>query len=242
MRRNHWVMGAVAVALASSVMAPALSAAAATSAKSEYEAALKAASSQNVHFVSRATQQGVVLDVVGDTGVTSGSQVLEVQDGSTAEQLSVVLINSTGYVRGNDSALRKILGISATKSTKYSNTWLSFPTSNTSLAELVSGLRNSEVPTELKMSGPYTFGGTKNIAGQATQAIDGKAATSSGTKVSIVLYVASTGTPRPVAEAINPTAKNPSIEEEVTFSKWGEQTHPKAPTTSIPLIPLLPSS
>ena len=34
-------------------------AAAATTAKSEYEAALKAASAQNVHYVSKANEQGI---------------------------------------------------------------------------------------------------------------------------------------------------------------------------------------
>ena len=36
---------------------------------------------QNVHYVSKATEQGISLEVVGDTGKTSGSQVLEVQNG-----------------------------------------------------------------------------------------------------------------------------------------------------------------
>ena len=39
------------------------------------------------------------------------------------------------------------------------------------------------------MTGPYTFGGTKMIGGHLAQAIKGTAATSSGTKVPIVLYV-----------------------------------------------------
>ena len=65
------------------------SATAATTAKSKYQAALKAAAAQNVHYVSKATEQGISLEVVGDTGKTSGSQVLEVQNGSITEELSV---------------------------------------------------------------------------------------------------------------------------------------------------------
>jgi hypothetical protein len=105
----------------------------------------------------------------------------------------------------------------------------------------VSGLLDSEVAAELEMTGPYSFGGTKVIGGHVTQAIKGTAATSSGTKVPIVLYVESTGTPRPVQEVTNPNAKSSAIRGTVTFSNWGEVTHPVAPATSVPLVPLLPA-
>jgi hypothetical protein len=235
--------GVIAASVATSVAGVATAsgwAAAATTAKSSYQAALKAAAAQNVHYVSEATEQGVGLKVIGDTGKTSGSQVLQVIDGSTTESLKVILVGSTGYIRGNDPALQKVLGLTAAQSATYTNKWLSFPTSNTSLAELVSGLRDADVASELEMTGPYTFGATKTIGGQATQAINGTAATSSGTKVPIVLYVSSTG--RPVEEVTNPTSKAASIKGTVTFSKWGEATHPKAPASSVPLIPLLPAA
>jgi hypothetical protein len=244
MRRSYRIAGTFAATLAAAaagVVAASGSVTAATNAKAKYQAAMKAAAAQNVHYVSSATEQGISLEVVGDTGKTSGSQVLEVQNGSITEQLSVVLIGKTGYLRGNVSGLEKVLGLTAAQSGTYKNRWLSFPTSNGSLSELVSGLLDSEVASELEMTGPYTFGGTKTIGGHLTQAIKGTAATSSGTKVPIVLYVASSGTPRPVQEVTNPNAKSSAIQGTVTFSNWGEVTHPTAPTTSVPLIPLLPA-
>jgi hypothetical protein len=243
MRRSHRIIGAVAASVATSmvgVMAVSNGAGAATTAKSEYQAALKAASAQNVHYISKASEQGVGLKVTGDTGKTSGSQELQVINGSTTENLNVILVGSTGYVRGNEAGLEKALGLTSAQSATYANKWLSFPTSNTSLAELVSGLRDTDVASELQMSGPYAFGATKTINGQAATAIDGTAATSSGTKVPIILYVSASGTPRPIQEVTNPTAKSSSIKGTVTFSKWGEATHPSAPTTSTPLVPLLP--
>jgi hypothetical protein len=86
------------------------------------------------------------------------------------------------------------------------------------------------------------MGGTKVIAGHATQAINGTASTSSGTKVPIVLYVSASGTPRPVEEVTNPKAKSSSITGTVLFSNWGEKTHPTAPANSTPLVPLLPAA
>jgi hypothetical protein len=245
MRRSYRIAGTVAATLAAAaagVAATSGSATAAVVAKSKYHPAIKAAAAQNVHYVSTATEQGISLEVVADTGKTSGSQTLEVQKGSTTEELSVVLIGKTGYVRGNVSALESVLGLTAAQSSSYENRWLSFPTSTGSLSELVSGLLDSEVAPELEMTGPYTFGGTKVIGGHLTQAIKGTAASSSGTKVPIVLYVESSGTPRPVQEITNPNAKSSDIRATVTFSNWGEVTHPVAPARSVPLVPLLPAS
>jgi hypothetical protein len=244
MRRSHRIAGVIAASFATSVAgvtAVSSWAAAAATAKSSYQAALKAAAAQNVHYVSEATEQGVgSLKVIGDTGKTSGSDVLQVIEGSTTESLKVILVGSTGYIRGNDAALQKVLGFTAAQATTYTNKWLSFPASNTSLAELVSGLRNSDAASELKMSGPYTFGATKAIDGQVAQAINGTEATSSGTTVPIILYVSPSG--RPVEEVANPKAKSSSVRDTVTFSKWGEATHPEAPASSVPLIPLLPAA
>jgi hypothetical protein len=243
MRRSHQIVGVVAAGLATSVAGVTAFcgwATAASSAKSVYQAALKAASAQNVHYVSEATEQGVGIKVIGDTGTAWGSRVLQVIDGSATENLKIILVGSTGYLRGNDAALQKVLGLTAAQSKTYTNKWLSFPTSNTSLAELVSGLRDADVASEIQMTGPYTFGATKTIDGQVTQAINGTAATSSGKRVPIILYVSSSG--RPVEEITNPTAKSSSIKGTVTFSNWGEPTHPKAPTSSVPLIPLMPAA
>jgi hypothetical protein len=249
MRRTHRIVGVVAASLVTSVAGVAAasgSAGAANTAKAEYQAALKAASAQNVHYVSKANErsnnQSIGLVVVGDTGKTSGSEKLKVTTGSTTETLRVLLVGSTGYLKGNNAALQKVLGLTAAQATTYTNKWLSFPTSNTSLAELISGLRNADVASELQMTGPYTLGGTKMIGGQMAQAIHGTAATSSGTKVPIILYVNATGTPRPIQEVTNPKKMSASVQGTVTFSNWGEKTNPTAPATSVPLVPLLPAA
>jgi hypothetical protein len=243
MRRSYRTVGAAAglAATMAGVAAFPGSGSADTTAKSKYQAALRAAASQNVHYVWRASEQGMSWALNVDTGKTSGSQTLVVQSGTTTEQLAVVLVGSTGYLRGNASALAKVLGLSAAQSDTYSERWLSFPTNSAALSALVRGLRQSEVDEQLQMTGPYVMGGTKVIAGQLTQAIEGTAATSSGTKVPIILYVAATGTPVPVREVTNPDAKSSAIRGTMTFSDWGETRDPQAPAASIPLVPLLPA-
>jgi hypothetical protein len=235
------VIGAGVVTCLIGTAAVAGPAGATTSAQSEYEAALESTGTQNVHFVSDSIEQGERVDEVGDTGKSSGSLMVNVQSGSTTQTLAILLIGSKGYLEGNEAALKKIMGLTTAQATEYTNRWLSFPTSDSSLNALVSGLLTSHVASEIRMSGPYTFGKTKVIEGHDTQAILGTAPTSSGTKVPIVLYVESSGIPRPVEEITEPGAKG-SISGSVTFSQWGEQTDPVAPKKSVPLLPLLNAS
>jgi hypothetical protein len=245
MRRSSRVVGALSGGIALTLAGIATMAGptgAATSAKAEYQAALKAAGDQNVHFVSKASESGAQFEVVGDTGKTSGSQVLVLDKGNTVDDFEALVIGSTGYVRGNANALQNILGLTAAQSKTYTNVWLSFPTSNTTLAELVGGLRNKDVSSEIQMTGPYTFGATKTIKGHSTQSIKGFASTSSDTKVPIVLYVETGSTPRPVEEVTNPKGNGSTITGSLIFSKWGEKTHPAVPSHSVSLLSLAPPS
>ncbi len=43
----------------------------------------------------------------------------------------------------------------AAQATTYANTWLSFPSDNTTMGALVSGLRNTDVPTKPRRTGPF---------------------------------------------------------------------------------------
>ena len=73
MHRRHRII-AVAASLTTVVGTTLVAAAAdaADSAKTVYKAALKAAGSENVHYVKKASEQGVSFEGVGDTGKTSG--------------------------------------------------------------------------------------------------------------------------------------------------------------------------
>ncbi len=119
MRCSPRIVGAVAASLTVpmlGVTALAGTAGAAQSATSLYNSALHSATSEGVHYVSKATEQGVTITVVGDTGVTSGQQTLKLQKGTLIENVTVNLIGSTGYVKANAAALVNILGLTAAES------------------------------------------------------------------------------------------------------------------------------
>ena len=136
-----------------------------------------------MHFASVAKQNGAKLDVTGDAGTTSGAQTLVVKNKNVTERMTALVVGSTGYVNGNEAALANVIGLTKAESTKYANKWLSFPTSNQGLGELVGGLLSSQVSKELEIGGPYTYGKSATVAGQQATAINGSVATQSGGKV-----------------------------------------------------------
>jgi hypothetical protein len=219
-------------------------AAPAESAQSLYDAAVKAATSQGVHFSSVATQSGTTLRVSGDTGRSSGAQMLTVSKGNVVENVTAEVVGSTGYVKGNATALHNIIGLSSAKASKYAGKWMSFPTSNQALSTLVAGLKNSDVADEIQMSGPYTYGTAKTVAGTRALAVRGKVTDGSGDSVPVILYVPALGTPQPLEQVTNPGASKTSsdIRGTVTFSRWGEKTTETAPSHTVSLLKLAPAS
>ncbi len=195
-----------------------------------------------MHFVSTALQSGISLTVIGDTGTTSGAQKLTVQNGKTIEHMSALVIGSTGYVSANAAALHHVIGLTTSQSSKYANQWLSFPTSNSSLEELVSGLLDSQVSSELQISGPFTYGTATTVDGQHVVAVRGFVATESGSKVPVLLYIPATGAPRPIQEVTNPgqSGRSSTIHGTVTFTNWGEKTTEKAPAHAVSLLKIVP--
>jgi hypothetical protein len=216
----------------------------AKTADSEYQAALKAATNQSVHFVSDVKQSGVKLHVSGDAGGTSGSQTLTVNNGKLTEHMSAEIVGATGYINGNSNALHNIIGLTSSQSSKYAGKWLSFPASNTALAQLVSGLLKSQVASELSISGPFAFGSDTSINGQQAHSIKGNVGTSNGAKVPEILYLPTSGSPLPIEEVTNPSAKSSStsIHGTVAFSNWGEKVSVKAPSHSTSILKLAPPS
>jgi hypothetical protein len=213
------------------------------SASSEYNAALAAAKNKSVHFVSVVNEGGVTLHVTGDAGNTSGQQTLTVQNGKTVEHMTAEIVGSNGYVNGNSNALHNVIGLGTSTSNKYAGKWLSFPTSNSGLAQLVAGLLKSQVDGELGLDSPYSYGADATVNGQQAVAIKGQVSTSSGGKVTEVLYVPTSGKPLPIEEVTNPgsTSKS-SIHGTVSFSNWGENAPVKAPAHATSLLKLAPAS
>jgi hypothetical protein len=167
-----------------------------------------------------------------------------VSKGSVVEHVSAQVIGTMGYIQGNASALRNVIGLTSAKANKYAGKWLSFPTSNQGLNTLVAGLKNSDVAAELQMSGPYTYGTAQTVAGRRALAIKGTVTDQSGSKIPVTLYVPASGNALPLEQVTNPGSSKGSsnIHSSVTFTRWGEKVAQTAPAHSSSLLKLAPPS
>jgi hypothetical protein len=247
-RRTAVAVGATAFATLAAFAAsgtPAGAASAPTkSAQSEYQAAIKAATNQSVHFQTNVTQGNVTLQQSGDAGSTSGSETLTVHNGKQTEHMSAEVVGKTGYVKGNTTGLQNILGLTAAQARKYAGQWLSFPMSDSNLAQLAAGLLKSQVATELAFSGPYSHASDATVNGQHAVGIKGSVSTNTGSAVPEILYVPSSGKPLPIEEVTNPSVKGHSstIHGTVAFTNWGEHVAVQKPAHSVALSKLAPKS
>jgi hypothetical protein len=237
--------GAAAATVATVAVVPSAppAGAAAPSAHSTYDTAMTNIAHQGVHFESVASQSGTTLRVIGDTGTNSGAQTLTVIKGSTSVRLNVKMVGSTGYVKGDSTALHYLFSVGSAKASKYAGQWLSFPTSNASLASLVAGLKSSEVASGIQMDGPYKYGAAQTIDGKRALAVRGTAHVQGGSKVPVVLYVNASGTPRPLRQVTNSGSTSSSaVQGTVDFSNWGEDNTETAPAHSVSLLKVAPHS
>ena len=235
---------AVTAMLGANAVAGGAASTSAKTAQSEYQAAIKAASNQTVHFASDVTQGNVTLKISGDAGTTSGSQSLTVDNGKQSEHMDTEVVGKTGYINGNSTALHNIIGLTTAQARKYAGKWLSFPMSNATFAQLAAGLVRSQVASELAISGPFTFVHDATVNGQHAVGIRGNVSTSNGSSVAEILYVPSTGKPLPIEEDTDPGAKTSSstIHGTVSFTNWGEHVSVQAPAHSSSLLNLAPTS
>jgi hypothetical protein len=211
------------------------------SAQTEYLAAINAVGEQGVHYASHAKQGSVEFNVSGDTGVKSGTQTLTLKEGSTLEHMTVVSVGSTGYVNGNPTALKDVMGLSAATAKKYAGKWVSFDPTNQQYSELVAGLLDSQVAGELKMNGPFHYGATKTIDGKSAIAVVGSVSDNSGNTVSGTLWVPASGPPLPIEQTTGTSSKG-AIAGTVTFTKWGQKVAQKAPAHAIAASKLAPAA
>jgi len=84
-------------------------------------AAITAQTSAHEEFVARSSASSVVEKIVANVGATSGSET--VSDGK--EHLTVRVTPTAGYIRGNQTGLTDLFGLTAAQAKKAGSHWVS---------------------------------------------------------------------------------------------------------------------
>jgi hypothetical protein len=216
------------VAAAAAQAAPSAASGSTTSASTLYREAIATTRSWSVHYASTSTQAKETLLESGDAGPASGSQTVLMGNGS----ISILVIGGISYVKGNAGGLQSLAGLSASQAAATAGQWIEFSTGNAALAPVVDGVRSHDIAEELALKGPLSLGHPRTIDGSAVDAIEGSQ-TEGRKSVHVVLYVRATGTHVPVEEDTVDAKGQPTADEHVTYSKWGEIVRPEAPQATV---------
>ncbi len=154
---------AAAVALPVSPVSPVLAGASTSSGSPDattlYREAIDTTHSWSVHYASDSAQSNPsqsnsaqskeTLLESGDAGPASGSQTVTMGTGS----ISIIVIGGITYVKGNAGGLETLVGLSASQAGQTANKWIEFSTDNAAFAQVVAGVRSSDIAQELRVEG-----------------------------------------------------------------------------------------
>jgi hypothetical protein len=213
-----------------------------------YGQALATTRSWSVHYASSSAQtttSGVKVSLLesGDAGPASGTQSVYFSRGTVNGSISIAVIGGITYVKGDANGLVNLAGLSALQAGSSAGKWIDFATGDAVFAQVVAGVRSSDIAAQLALSGPLTLGHARTLHGIAVLAVDGvQAQSTSGsgnaTRQRAVLYVRAHGRHLPVEEDSVNTKGQPTGAFHVTYSKWGEQVRPQAPLAAVTLGPV----
>ncbi len=121
---------------------------------------------------------------------------------------------------------------SASQAGDAAGQWIEFATNNSAFAQVVAGVRSSDVASQLLLRGPLTLGRPEALDGYAVDAIEGTQ-TFAHKSVHVVLFVHAEGSHVPVEEDSLSTKGRRTETEHVTYSNWGELVRPLAPQATV---------
>lgn len=212
---------AAATALA---LAFAATSAAATSPADVYRAAIAAASAKlSVHYVSTSNLAGSSETMVGDAALDRGSQRITYSHGGTTGHVTVLVVKSTAYVRGDAFALTSYMGLTSAQAARYAGRWFFLKPPGGAYSVVAEAVRLGSFVNELQMPAPYTAAPKKTIGGRSVGGVRSKV-TRAGKTATLTLYVAS-GTNLPVAQVIEGSIGKITT----TLGKWNERVAVVAP-------------
>lgn len=236
-RRATWTRRAYALAISSPIVALApigATARASTIVSSAPRSSLVAnirkavAGARSAHFQIASTVSGTTDGIVGDTGPTSGEQII--RSGSSVARLLVLPGNA--YFSGNRAGLEKFFGMPANDVSKVGTKWVSV----TSSAPQYTSFRTS-VDSSLLM----TYLPTTEVVRVVRTVASGRAeyslswvATTGGRLVHDLLTVDASGPALPIKDVVTAGKDR----ETTIFTHWGERLTLERPRATIMIASL----
>ncbi len=212
-------------------IAPVSPAAAARNTVEEAVAAAKAAGTY--HYVQVSSTDGSVDEIVGDATATGGTQVI-----TTGQQrYTLRLIGGVVYFEGNASAVAGQLGASAGVAARYAGRWVAITAKNGAsfYKTFEEGITTSSNLAEIDQEMDPTAVHHGTVDGRAVVEVTGPLIIGGGVPPSghATLLLAA-GSRRPISLDGQATVQGVTIDDQWTFSHYGERVSVTRPAGAVP--------
>ena len=228
------------VAVAATVLGPALAAGAAPSAMSLLRHSEMTANAEpSFHYVSSETVGTQTVTITGDVAATMGSQQIVDQDAGHTGHVTVSVVDGSAYFRGDEAGLSAFMGFSSTLAAQYADKWLMVSSDTAEYLPLAAALTTGSALQQIEIGSKVRLQGTTTKEGMKVTDVAGTySATPTGatkpTTAKVNVYVATASTHLPVLYTASTVQSKKDVVEKVAFSKWGEAVKVTAPVGAIP--------
>jgi hypothetical protein len=233
-RRLVLIAFAGSIALSAGLLVSAATAAPTRSAASELKSVLAAGDAQeSVRWVSIESLGSKRLVISTDAGRSIGIQRITYTNAGYTGHAIVELVSGVLYIRGDAMTLVEYFGLKKSQATKVANKWFAMRSNIPDYQAVVAGVTISTTVSELKMTGPITYGSDQTVNGKPTFVIRGKTlanvANTGNPSMAQSLYIASRGQPLPLKVVVSYEGTQSAVD----FSNWGRVIKETAPVGAI---------
>jgi hypothetical protein len=184
---------------------------------------------RSVHYLSSQASSGTAVTVVGDAATDRGIQHITYRKDGRVGHVTVLVVATTAYLRGDEFALANYMRIPASTAAAWAGKWLSLAPSAPDYAAVAAAVRLGSTLDELKMPQPFRDVGTSMQQGRRVVGIESHFRRA-GHAVSETLYI-------DVARSlpVEQVGSSAGITVRATFSRWNDPVSVSPPASAIPI-------
>ena len=193
-----------------------------------------AGTQKSVHYVSASTNATQAITIVCDAGAGKGIQQISFKQGKKSGHVTVIVLGTRAYLRGDAFTLTNFIGIKAAGATRYANRWIVVPASHPAFQPIAAAVTLASAIQEFGANTGTLSTTTGLVAGKKVRGVRATVKVSTGKAIDTLW--ARDGTLRlPVEETV--TRQGLSVTN--TYSKWNERVVVHTPKQAVPIATVL---
>jgi hypothetical protein len=185
---------------------------------------------RSLHYVSHASGGGSSVTQVSDVAADRGIQRITYTENGQTGHVTVVVVRSAVYIRGDEFALRTYMSLPAEEARSYAGAWVRVPPSNRLYRAAAADVTLPSFVSDLRLTGPFAAAPQTLVGGVHAAGVSGRDFSAPAT-----LYYVPGSRPLPVEEVVRAQGGSSTV----VISGWNENVDVTAPRTSRALGPVV---